>query len=119
MGRREMAMAPMTILVLKRAPSCCLLRSAKNRKVVRPRIKRKTRSAAVTKVETTKNGAISPQLRASKGTSSEPRVKTAASRRVRRIPATITRQRGADFAVLMREDLRGQARRIARRQGAG
>src|SRR6266446_501924 len=51
MGRSEMAMAPTTILVLNRAPSCPLLRSAHNLKVVRARMRPKTRNEAVIKIE--------------------------------------------------------------------
>jgi hypothetical protein len=51
-GKREMATAPTTILVLKRAPSCSRLRSAQRRRTVRETIKAKTISAAVMNEET-------------------------------------------------------------------
>src|SRR6266404_4917859 len=82
-GSSDRAMAPTTILVLKRAPSCSLLRSAHRRSTVRVRIKRKTSSAAVMKVETVYNAMASRQLLGSKGTSSEPNVNTAESSSVR------------------------------------
>src|SRR6266436_1647193 len=76
-------MAPTTILVLKRAPSCSLLRSAQRRSTVRVRIRRKTSRAAVIKVETVYRAMASRQLLGSKGTSSEPNVNTAESSSVR------------------------------------
>src|SRR6266849_2742752 len=78
MGSSDKAMAPMTILVLKRAPSCSLLRSAQRRKTVRVRIRPKTRSAAVVKLETAYSAMASRQFFGWNGTSREPKVKTAA-----------------------------------------
>src|SRR4029077_6360385 len=83
-GSSDNAMAPTTILVLKRAPSCSLLRSAQRRSTVRVRISRKTRRAAVIKLETAYSAMASRQFLGSKGTSSEPNVNTAASSRARR-----------------------------------
>src|SRR6267378_4519557 len=83
MGSSDRAMAPTTILVLKRAPSCSLLRSAQRRSTVRVRIRRKTSRAAVIKVETVYRAMASRQLLGSKGTSSEPNVNTAESSSVR------------------------------------
>src|SRR5246127_1542565 len=82
-GSSDRAMAPTTILVLKRAPSCSLLRSAHRRSTVRVRINRKTSRAAVIKVETVYRAMASRQLLGSKGTSSEPNVNTAESSSVR------------------------------------
>src|ERR1700730_1918264 len=81
-GSNDKAMAPTTILVLKRAPSCSLLRSAQRRSTVRVRIKRKTSRAAVIMLETAYRAIASRQFFGSKGTSSEPNVNTAASSNV-------------------------------------
>jgi hypothetical protein len=51
-GKSEMAIAPTTIFVLKRAPSCSLLRSTQSRTAVRNRMSRNTRNAAVMKLDT-------------------------------------------------------------------
>ncbi len=72
MGSSDRAMAPTTILVLKRAPSCSLLRSAQRRKTVRVRISPKTNSAAVMKLETAYSAMASRQFPGSKGTAREP-----------------------------------------------
>src|SRR5713101_2991563 len=82
-GSSDNAIAPTTILVLKRAPSCSLLRSAQSRSTVRMRIMKNTRHAAVVKLETAYRGNSWRQFLGSKGTSSEPNVNTAASSRVR------------------------------------
>src|SRR6202040_655391 len=71
-----------TILVLKRAPSCSLLRSAQRRSTVRAGNRNKRRSAAVIKIETAYSAMASRQFFGSNGTSSEPNVNTAASSRV-------------------------------------
>src|ERR1700756_2351414 len=81
-GSSDRAMAPTTILVLKRAPSCSLLRSAQRRRTVRIRIMKNTRKAAVIKLETAYSGNSCRQFPGSKGTSSEPNVNTAASNNV-------------------------------------
>src|ERR1035438_8830577 len=78
-GRRDSAMAPTTILVLNRAPNCSLLRSAHKRTTERVRIKKKTKAAAVIKLETANRAILARQLPGSNGTSSDPKVKTAAS----------------------------------------
>ena len=81
-GSKDKAIAPTTILVLKRAPSCSLLRSAQRRSTVRVRIRRKTSSAAVIRLESAYSAIASRQFFGSNGTSSEPNVNTAASSRV-------------------------------------
>src|SRR5580693_6154421 len=101
MGSSEIAIAPTTIFVLKRAPSCSRLVSAHKRKTVRPRIRPKTRSAAVMKLETAYNGANERQLFGSNGTSSEPKVKTAASSKVNRIPPVAKLHRCLESRRLM------------------
>src|ERR1700732_898432 len=78
-GSKDKAIAPTTILVLKRAPSCSLLRSAQRRRTVRIKISPKTNRAAVTKLDTERSARVSRQFFGSKGTSSEPNVNTAAS----------------------------------------
>src|SRR5580692_2857065 len=100
-GSREMAMAPTTIFVLKRAPSCSRLVSAHRRRTVRPRMRPKTKSAAVMKLETAYNGINVRQLFGSNGTSSEPKVKTAASRSVSRLPPITKLQRCFESRRLM------------------
>src|SRR6266704_5096747 len=92
-GRREMAIAPTTIFVLKRAPSCSLLRSAHSRRTVRARMRPKTRKAAVIRLETAESAITARQLFGSNGTSSDPNVKTAARSKVRRIPPIARPQR--------------------------
>src|ERR1700687_1228837 len=82
-GSRDKAMAPTTILVLKRTPSCSLLLSAQRRSTVRMRIMKNTRNAAVIKLETADRGNSWRQFPGSKGTSNEPNVNTAASSSVR------------------------------------
>src|SRR5579885_1189039 len=99
-GRRERPMAPTTILVLKRAPNCLRLRSIQRRKMVRPRMRRKMSRAAVIKEETAKRGRRTRQLCGSKGTSKEPKVKTAARKSVRTMPASIRRSRCLDLGVI-------------------
>src|SRR5579864_9453774 len=100
-GSSEMAIAPTTIFVLKRAPSCSRLVSAHKRKTVRPRIRPKTSRAAVIKLETAYNGANERQLFGSKGTSSDPNVKTAARSRVNRVPPMARVQRCLESRRLM------------------
>src|ERR1700690_1155089 len=92
-GSRESAMAPTTILVLKRAPSWSLLRSAQRRTTERTRMRPKTRAAAVIKLETANSESLARQLPGSNGTSSEPKVKTAARSRDSRIPPIARLQR--------------------------
>src|SRR6267154_3014785 len=82
-GKSERPIAPTTILVLKRAPSCSLLRSVHRRRTVRIRMSPKTRRAAVTKLDTERSAIVSRQFFGSNGTSSEPNVKTAASSKAR------------------------------------
>src|SRR5271168_4360424 len=100
-GSSEIAIAPTTIFVLNRAPSCSRLVSAHKRKTVRPRMRPKTRSAAVMKLETAYKGISVRQLFGSNGTSSEPNVKTAASRRVSRLPPITKLQRCLESRRLM------------------
>src|SRR5579859_616731 len=100
-GSREMAIAPTTILVLKRAPSCSRLDSAHKRRTVRPRMRPKTKSAAVIKLETAYKGIKARQLFGSNGTSSEPKVKTAANSRVSRMPPMTRLQRCLESRRLM------------------
>ncbi len=85
-GRREIAIAPTTIFVLNRAPSCSRPRSAQSRRMVRARMRPKTRKAAVMKLETAYSTITARQLFGSSGTVRDPNVKTAASSSVRRIP---------------------------------
>ncbi len=97
-----MAIAPTTIFVLKRAPSCSRLVSAHRRKTVRPKIRPKTNSAAVIKLETAYKGINVRQLLGSNGTSSEPKVKTAARSRVSRTPPMSKLHRCLESRRLMR-----------------
>src|SRR5579863_7285409 len=92
-GKSESAIAPTTILVLKREPSWSLLRSAQRRRMVRVRMRPKTRSAAVMKLETEYSPITARQLPGLKGTSSEPKVKMAARRRVMAMPPMTSVQR--------------------------
>src|SRR2546423_13829693 len=85
-GSSDKAMAPTTILVLNRAPSCSLLRSAHSRNAVRTRIRRKTSKEAVTKLETANSAILTRQFPGSNGTSREPNVKTAPKRNVSSAP---------------------------------
>src|ERR1700686_4540649 len=92
-GSREMAIAPTTIFVLKRAPSCSRRRSTQRRRMVRARMRPKTRKAAVIKLETAYSTITARQLLGSNGTLSDPKVKTAASSNVRSIPPMARPQR--------------------------
>src|SRR6516165_3067651 len=114
-GRSETAIAPKTIFVLKRAPSCSRLRSVKSRTMLRVRISPKTSSAAVIKLETAYRAITSRQELGSIGTSSEPSVNTAASRRGTRIPPTAKRVRVLEVDGLMRFPSRSQAEIFAAR----
>src|ERR1700730_5718636 len=100
-GSREIAMAPTTILVLKRAPSCSLLRSAQRRTTERVRIKKKTSAAAVMKLETANRAILARQLPGSNGMSSDPKVKTAARSRESRMPPIARLQRCLGWSELM------------------
>src|SRR6266853_4957908 len=82
-GNSDRAIAPTTILVLNRAPSCSLLRSVHRRSTVRVKMSRKTSRAAVIKLETAYRAIASRQLLGAKDTSSDPNVNTAESSRVR------------------------------------
>src|SRR5579871_1302818 len=92
-GKSERAIAPTTILVLNREPSWSLLRSAQRRRMVRVRIRPKTRSAAVMKLETEYSPMTARQLPGLNGTSSEPKVNMAARRRVMAMPPMTRVQR--------------------------
>src|SRR5580700_9980003 len=92
-GKSERAIAPTTIFVLKREPSWSLLRSAQRRRMVRVRMRPKTRSAAVMKLETEYSPMTARQLPGLNGTSSEPKVKIAARRRVMAMPPMTSVQR--------------------------
>src|SRR5258708_35529148 len=122
-GRRETATAPITILVLNRAPSCSLLRSTNSRTMLRMTIRPKISSAAMMKLETAYKGMTSRQDCGSKGTSSEPRVKTAARRSGTNTPprARPTRRLWVDWVIENPQPgvAGGGAKRIWERGGAG
>src|SRR6516162_3040360 len=116
-GRSEMAIAPNTIFVLKRAPSCSRLRSVKSRTMLRVRISPKTSSAAVIKLETAYRAMTARHELGSIGTSSEPSMNTAASRSVTRMPPTAKRVRVFDVDGLIGFPSRSQAEIFATRNG--
>src|SRR6266849_1852382 len=110
-GRREIAIAPTTIFVLNRAPSCSRPRSAQSRRMVRARIRPKTRKAAVMKLETAYSTITARQLFGSSGTVRDPNVKTAASSSVRRIPPMARPQ----LCFLSNRLMTWQSHRVAKR----
>ncbi len=92
-GNSEMAIAPTTIFVLKRAPNCSRLLSVQSLSAVRTRMRLKTRKAAVIKLDTANNAIMARQLFGSNGTSSDPNVNTAARSKARSIPPMARPQR--------------------------
>src|ERR1700758_3341937 len=123
-GSSDTAMAPRTILVLKRDPSCSARRSIHRRTRARPRMSPKTRSAATINVFTAKRTIFSPQVRGSNGTLSEPRVITAASRRAKRTPPRTRNSRelrGESLIVktlIQQRSRELELRRVAYRKGS-